>query len=89
MIIQCEFHGYDKFGCPGCKKSDKEITKDLIKQGKLTYIISAWHGDGRYSIGNAVGCKTYKSQGIAERVANRMNGESPTGNYVVRLVLTA
>lgn len=91
MLDQCEFHGYSKLGCPGCRKSAAETTKQIVASGEYVYIACAWRGDGRYDASQAQGCKFYKSEKLAQKWCDKLNadglaiGANPNG-YVVRLV---
>lgn len=83
--MQCQFHGYDSFNCPDCKKSAKLIESRLIKEGTMCYAVFRWTGTGLYHISERIG-KPYKSLKAAEKYAEKLN---KTGDYnaVARLVL--
>lgn len=89
-MSDCEFHGYDKLTCPECKRNDAQRRSDGIAAGRLVYAVFEWRGDGRYTIDHVVGCKTYKRNASAQKVADALNSQPlPTidhRGYVVRLL---
>lgn len=86
-MSRCEFHGYDKLGCPLCRAEEIASTADAIREGKLKAGVFAWTGHGHYPKEKAI--KLYKSRSAAERFAEKLNNDPLkicADGYVVRLV---
>lgn len=85
--MQCEIHGYNKLGCPGCRKDQARWEKDRCEWG-----LFVWRGDRQYDRKDALNGKFYKSQKVADNRARALNETPeahalPGGGYVVRPVL--
>ncbi len=75
-MSQCEFHGYDKLGCPGCRASALEYAK------ANDHGVFVWRGDGRYASADSL--KTYRRECDANKYAEKLNQTNPV--HVVRTV---